>query len=88
MHKNAITSPVMYEFYNWVSVSYDDFKIKLLYPLEGEWTKNPSDPNHHGPKNSSENSRSTKLDRLRGVEILHLFSIDASIKTSVKVHFF
>ena len=50
--------------------------------------KNPSDPNHHGPKNRFENSRFAKLNRLRGVEILHLFSIDASIKTSVEVLFF
>ena len=54
--------------------------------------KNPIDPSHHGLKNRSENFGSAKLDRLRDVEtsikILHLFSIDASIKTSVEVHFF
>ena len=33
-HKNVVATPMMYEFSNWVFVSCDEFKIKLLYPLE------------------------------------------------------
>ena len=33
VHKNAMASPKVYKFSNWVSVSCDDFKIKHLYPV-------------------------------------------------------